>query len=395
MSETARNASTLAQDYSVVWRNTDYEYYVEGSGLARLGADHWVAVVPVVPRSQWAHRRAEQSRTHILRSSDGGDSWQKIAELPYYSAIPWLHDGGIYLFANKGGTEFRNDDLLLLRSDDDGATWSDAVTLFEGHFWNCQTGMVVRDGRIYWALDDISFGMSWRGPRVVVGDLSADLMDPAAWRISNPVPYPGTPEALVAPAFAHLGSKYLEPNVIEVGGRVRVLATVKPHGQSTTGLGAVLDLTDDGESLDLQFTQFHPMPGGQLKFCVIRDEVSGMFWATGNLAVDGQQQVDLARAGRSEDCREALDGNDRRFLMLFYGLDGLNWFPAGCIARANGLRQSFNYPTAVIDGDDLCVISRSNVDGPNRHDADCATFHRVRNFRDLALDLWPRHGPER
>ncbi len=30
------------------------------------------------------------------------------------------------------------------------------------------------------------------------------------------------------------------------------------------------------------------MPGGQLKFCVIWDEQSKLFWATANLVVDGQ-----------------------------------------------------------------------------------------------------------
>lgn len=382
-------AQPLAQDYTLVWHNPDSEYFVDGCGLVRMGAGQWVAAVPVVPRSEWQYRRAEHSRVHIVRSGDGGQSWQAAAELPYYAAVPWVHEGALYLFANKGGSEFRNDDLLLLRSNDGGTTWSQPVTLFKGHFWNCHTGIVVRHGRIYWAVDDLSFGMAWRGPRVVVGDLSADLMDAAAWRMSNPVPYPGTPEALVNPLFADSASKYLEPNVIDVCGKLRVLATVKPKGQSTTGLCAVLDIADDGETVELQFTQFHPMPGGQLKFCVIRDDESGMFWATANLAVDAQELVELDRVGKDSSYREALGGNDRRWLMLFYGVDGLNWFQAGCVARASDVSQSFMYATQVLDGDDLAIISRSNIGGPNRHDADCATFHRVRDFRDLALDLWP------
>ena len=32
----------------------------------------------------------------------------------------------------------------------------------------------------------------------------------------------------------------------------------------------------------------------------------------------------------------------------------------------------------------------SSVNAPNQHDADCATFHRVRDFRRLALDLIPK-----
>jgi hypothetical protein len=218
--------------------------------------------VPVVPRSEWSEqRRAEHSRTRILRSGDGGRTWSLLSELPYYSAVPWVHDSALYLFANKGGTTFRNDDLLLLRSTDGGSRWTSPLTLFEGHFWNCHTGMVMRDGRIYWALDDLSYGTR-RGPRVVCGNLSGDLMDTRAWRLSNPVPFPGVPDALTNDRFGDRRSQYLEPNVIDLYGQLRVLATVKPRRQSTTGLCAVLDLNDDGQTLDLRFTQFHPMPGG-------------------------------------------------------------------------------------------------------------------------------------
>jgi hypothetical protein len=381
----------LAQDYSVIWHNPDPEYYVEGSGLLHRGGGEWLAVVPVVPRVEWsAERRAAYSRTHLVRSLDGGQSWTPIAELPYYSAVPFQHGESVYLFAMTGGTQFRNDDLLLLRSDDGGHTWSDPITLFAGHFWNCHTGMVIREQRLYWAVDDLSYGRL-RGPRIVTGDLTADLMTPSAWRLSNPVPFPGIPDALINPRFAdrNQSSQYLEPNVIEVNGAVRVLATVKPNGQTTTGLCAVLDVTDNGGSVELAFTQYHPMPGGQLKFCVIWDEVSRLFWATVNLAVDGQGRFESQFAAGDDDRRFAAGGNDRRFLMLMYGMDGLNWFPAGCVARAGRLEQSFMYARPVIDGDDLGIISRTSVAAPNRHDADHATFHRVRNFRALAMSLWP------
>lgn len=76
--------------------------------------------------------------------------------------------------------------------------------------------------------------------------------------------------------------------------------------------------------------------------------------------------------------------------MLFYGLDGLNWFQAGCVAQAAKISQSFMYAVPVIDGDDLAIIARSSINAPHPHDADHATFHRVANFRRLALNLFPQ-----
>jgi hypothetical protein len=382
-------AAPLAQDHTIVYHNPDPEYYVEGPGLVRLDDGGLLAVVPVVPREKWSEeRRHDHSVVHILHSGDGGKTWQARSDLPYYSAAPWHDRGTLYLFANKPGLgRKRNADLLLLRSADGGRTWSEPLTLATGNLWNCHTAMVQRDRHLYWAIDDLSLGRN-RGPRLVAGDLSGDPMQREAWRISEPVPFPGAPAGLFNPQFAEHTSQYLEPNVIEVQGRLRVLTTVKLKHSTVAGLCGVLDAADDETGLSLKFNHFSAMPGGQLKFCILRDEVFGMFWATSNLPVDTEDVLGWARAGE-ESGRYRASASDRRFLMLSYGLDGLNWFPAGCIAQAGKLSQSFMYARPVIDGEDLAIIARSSVQAPNQHDADYATFHRVRNFRQLALKLVP------
>lgn len=382
-------ADPLAQDYTIVFHNPDRERYVEGPGLVRLDDGALLAVVPVVPREEWSkERRQTQSTVHILKSADGGKTWQALADLPFYSAAPWTHRGSLYLFANKAGPPTaRNEDLLILRSSDGGKTWSEPVTLFRGNYWNCHTAMVQRDDRIYWAIDDLALG-SKRGPRLVVGDLSGDVLDSKSWRISEPVKFPGAPEAMFDPKFAKQSDQYLEPNVIEVNGRLRILSTVKIKRQTTSNVCAVLDATDDGTKLDLKFTRYNSMPGGNLKFCVLWDETSKLFWATSNLPANSENTINV----KQDNFRGS--AGDRRFLMLHYSLDALNWFPAGCIAAAPKLSQSFMYARPVIDGDDLAIICRSSVNAPNQHDADYATFHRVRDFRKLAMNLLhEREGP--
>lgn len=403
MQERTGRVEPLAQAYTVVLHNADNESYIEGCGMARLDNGALIAAVPVVPRFLWSkERRTKFSRTHMMSSGDGGDTWRRIAELPYYSACPWVYEDKLYLFANKGGTDYRNDDLLLLSSSDGGQTWSDPVTLFAGHFWNCHTGMVIRGSTLYWAVDDLGLGPAYespnvppgarRAPRAIAGDLARGPMDPKSWRMSNPVPFPGMADNLGNAKFDEKGSHYLEPNVIDVQGRLRMLATVKLRGQTTANLCALLELSEWEGGLNLSFVQYAPMPGGQLKFCVVWDEISRMFWATANVAADSQRVCDW-RDSDDKDPDKVFPsipgGDDRRFLLLFYGLDGLNWFQAGCVAMADRLTQSFMYAKPVIDGADLAIISRTCVNAPNRHDADYATFHRVRDFRQLALNLYP------
>ncbi|MBA7693654.1 hypothetical protein ES703_102242 [subsurface metagenome] len=127
--------------YSVVYHNADgAKRGLDGPGLAKMPDGALVAVVPAKLQEGW--------HCQVVQSTDRGHSWQPVGKLPYHSAVPWEYQGVLYLFTHPLGTRFRNDDLLLLRSDDAGKTWSELVTLFEGHFWNCQTGMVIHDNRL-------------------------------------------------------------------------------------------------------------------------------------------------------------------------------------------------------------------------------------------------------
>ena len=360
----------LAQDYTVVFHNADRNVYIEASGLVRLPDGTLVAVVPVVPSETKGGWAARPSITHILNSTDGGRTWVRLAQRPFYNAAPWVHDGALYLFGFHAGTVYRNDDLFLLCSRDAGASWTDPVMLFKGHYWNCHTGMVQRKDRVYWALCEFygSEGTSPRSPRVIAGDLTGNPLDPKAWRISNRPEYPGMPGSFYARQGGNdFAEPWLEHSVIEVQSRLRVICRVK-NGTALMNMCAVLDLQDDGTSLDLSFTQFHSMPGGHLKFSIIYDEVSQLFWTPAN---PGTQY------------------GDRRYLMLLHSLDGLNWLHAGCIAAARTLRQSFMYGYCMVDGDDMLVCSRTSSGADGMHNADYATFHRIENFRQFALTLSP------
>ena len=132
------------------------------------------------------------------------------------------------------------------------------------------------------------------------------------------------------------------------------------------------------------FSQYCPMPGGQCKFHIVYDEVSDLFWTCVNPVSDTLTPVNdkLAEIGF-----RGIVANERRILILIYSADAQNWFQAGCVAMSRKMTESFSYASNLIDGDDLVVLSRTSVGGASQHDTNLVTCHRVKGFRDLALDL--------
>ncbi len=380
----SQHARPLAQDYTVVTDTNDRRVCTCGPGIVHAPDGSLLATVPY----WWRVGPKRPGVVHVVRSSDGGRSWERISSLEYFTAMPWTHDGSLYLFAHRDGRgQYRNDDLVLHRSEDNGRTWSKPSTLFTGHFWNCPAGIVVKNGHVYRAFDQLD--VKGRAERVVAGNLSGDLMDPKSWRISNPVAFPGAPTAIMRPGTPRQ-SRWLEPSVVDVHGRLIVISRVEIAAMTTAHIAGICDLNDDGDALQLKFTQFYPVPGGQNKLHVIYDEVSKLFWTPATLVTDSQDQIGYCQEARRRREYTGTGGNERRFLMLMYSIDALNWFQAGCIAMTNKLRQSFMYAAPLIDGDDLVILSRTSRDGRDQHDADLCTCHRVRDFRRLTLDLYPK-----
>jgi len=85
------------------------------------------------------------------------------------------------------------------------------------------------------------------------------------------------------------------------------------------------------------------------------------------------------------------DSGHRRILMLMYSTDAHSWFQAGCIVMTRSPAEGFCMAAPAIVGDDLLVVSRTllGVENPDLFQSNMITFHRVRDFRSLALDLHP------
>jgi hypothetical protein len=315
----------------------------------------------------------QPNNMRVFRSGDGGKTWEQMSERVEFGAGRlFLHNDKAYFLGV--GPDLRGD-IRISRSDDGGRTWAAPVTLFKDHkaFYNPATGMVKREGRLYWTFGapNLEGRRNTAGSRIVVvaGDLSADLMDPHSWRISNHLTFPD-PKSIagLTPPGVSYDDHWLEGNVVEVDGKIRVIARCRVAGHRTVHMAAVSDVDDDGQKLDLRFAQFHPLPGAQNQFHILYDEPSGYYWMTSNLPTRPQ--------------------DERRILALSYGLHPLCWFQAGIIAMGPNRNYAFNYTTPLIDGDDLLIVSRSS--DRHYHDNNMITFHRIKNFRSLAAALAPK-----
>ena len=165
-------------------------------------------------------------------------------------------------------------DFQIVTSEDGGHTLRPPTTAIEGPRWNISTAMVTRPDALYWAMCHDSPEEFYHGKVMVRLDRSMSPMEPKAWSMSNVVPRPEIPSELtrdlsnelskvIAPSpvleGVRRGAYWLEPNTVEVAGRVRVFTLCNIDRRSTANIAAVLDY--DTAANHLSFTQFSSWPG--------------------------------------------------------------------------------------------------------------------------------------
>ena len=377
------NVQPLAQDHAVALQVPNAgEYFFHDPGMTRLDDGALIVAAP-----QWQFQRfGGRQSARVARSDDGGLTWDELAELPYADATPFVVDGGLFMFVQ----EKSHQDFQIVTTDDGGRTWTPPVTVIEAPVWNISTPMVAGRDATYWAMDFDSDGQHCYGKVMARLNRAMSPMDPAAWSLSNVVPRPELPDLMTRKLYPRTDEElkrsafWLEPNTVEVAGRIRVFARCVIDRYASAHTAAVLDY--DPEENHLSFTQYASWPGAQCKFFIIHDMPTQMYWMLSNLVTNSQDL--LGWGDRWPQSQHGPSGNERRWLFLHYSIDCLNWFPAGCVARwPDSMAKSFMYPSAVVDGDDLVVMSRTSRDSGDQHNADLVTVHRVQKFRELAMDL--------
>ncbi|HWL53837.1 MAG TPA: sialidase family protein [Chthoniobacteraceae bacterium] len=390
MSEHGGFVRALAQNFTTVATvpegdENSYPLFYS-NGFALLPGGRFVAVGNRVRRLR-SGKGPIADGIVVARSGDHGETWETVCFLPFQEVVEsalFVYEGTLYMLV---GPRTHRGKVWILASGDEGKNWTQPIEIItaadggETPTWYClhQTQMAVWDGKLYFSVSEIC-----QKPAVICCDLAKGPLHAAAWRISQLVEMP-IPKELNPGLFPGPSNRCLEGNVIRINGKLRVLSRAIIDRQGTANMAAVFDLTDEQGELNFAFTQLSALPGGQCKFYIIYDEPSKLFWMASNIAANTQGWVE-----DPYPFKHPPGVSDRRFLMLWYACDALNWFPAGCIAAAEKLTQSFMYPSVHVDGEDLAILSRSSLNSGHHHDADCLTFHRVRNFRSLAMNIWPK-----
>lgn len=380
----------LAQEHYVAFEvpNPD-SYFVHDPGFIVMPDGAYLAFSPCWKRGPVTlegRRRRVQDFLSITRSEDKGVTWKEISRMSLAEATPILHEGVLYMFTQPQ----QHQSVYITCSRDGGYSWAEPVKVLDNPLWNCQQSMARRGNLLYWVMDN-----RFEKLAAVCCNLDIGLMRKDAWRVSEYMQMPPIPKELirqdydssdVRTSWNKLG--LLESNVIDIGGKLNVLSRMVLCDYAMANLCIVSQIEDDGKELALSFSHFYPIPGGQCKFNIIKDDCSGLYWMASNLQTNSFDLLGYKPQLLKTDFHSG-PGNERRFLTLWYSLDAFNWMPVGIVAYSKVITQSFMYPSMDIDGDDLLILSRSSIHAHNQHDADQSTLHRVKNFRSLAFDLRP------
>jgi hypothetical protein len=362
----------------------------------------------------------------FLTSDDHGATWTKRTEVTGALQGRVFRAGGRLYYLSPGAG------LPAMRSDDDGVTWSKRVLLTpETRVWQ-QTAANVwhANGNVYLAFERQNKPIEAWGPSekalvLLRASADADLTRRDAWTFSSElvfsdvVPgvrsneinrtgldffgipffkqdYPNRAPVSTPPRRTMPPIGWVEPSVVQIldpnhywfdpaGHTFHLLARAHTGGTGFACLTKVTENPDGTMTMSLERAPsgktmlYLPVPGGQMRFHLLHDAKTRLYWLLGSQATDS-----MTRADRLAKDRFDLPYNERQRLVLHFSRNLVDWCFAGLVAKADSPRESRHYASMDFDGDDLVILSRSgDARAKSAHEGNLITFHRVKNFRDL------------
>lgn len=407
----------LAGDYITVAESSDSEHIpLFTPSIVRLDSGRLL----VSYESGGSSRANNQPFTFILTSDDHGKTWQKRGETRIVHGRLFRAGKSLYLLGHAGN-------LRIVRSDDDGMTWSDSVDLTQGETWHGTAGGVwYAHGNVYLEMEQrvTSSIKTWPvgelAPVLLRARETDDLARRESWTFASRLPFfdliPGYKdndpeiEDFGVPFFPqnypvtnHLPGKkmmcpmgWLEGNVVQIldpdhywydptGHTFHLFLRAHTGGTGYAALAKVVENDDGTMTTSLERAPsgkkilFLPFPGGQMRFHVLYDDKTKLYWLLSSQATDSMTRTDRMPADRFD-----LPNNERNRLVLHFSKNMVDWCFAGVVTIGATDKESRHYACMAIDGDDLVIVSRSgDTHAKSAHNGNLITFHRVINFRNL------------
>ncbi len=406
----------LADDFVVICESpSPADIYCYTPGIIRLDSGRLVATMDFGGKGI----KKGEPRGRVFVSDDRGKSWNRKTSFPFVHARPFVAGKALYVLGHSG-------DLKVIRSDDGGDTWGECVSLTENQHWHQSAcNLCYANGCIYLVMERrVSQNIkSWPvgelAPVLMRGQLDADLTKKENWTFASelsfhdmipgietdpaidyfgvpfyPAAYPGGFTAAPGRSSAPIG--WLETNVVQfkdpdhiwfdpAGKTFHLWARAHTGGTGYAAIAKVVENADGSMITMLEKVPsgktalFLPCPGGQMRFHVLYDEATKLYWLLSSQATDS-----MTRAERLPENRYNLPNNERHRLQLHFSKNMVDWCFAGLVAVGNSAGEGRHYASMVIDGENLCVVSRSGDSrAKNAHDGNLITFHTVKDFRKL------------
>jgi len=182
----------LANDYVTVWESPDPQnIYAYSPGICRLESGRLVASMDrggkAVADLPDGKRDGKVARGVIFTSDDRGKTWAQRATRPFVHARPFAAGNCVYVLGHSG-------DLTIVRPEDQGETWSEAVELTDKQSWHqAPCNVHYAKGKVYLVMErnmnrDPSFhgwAVSKLAPILMSAKVTDDLTKREAWTFAS------------------------------------------------------------------------------------------------------------------------------------------------------------------------------------------------------------------
>ncbi|WP_146849947.1 sialidase family protein [Brevifollis gellanilyticus] len=420
VSVTSGQIRPLAQDHVAIWTSPDpARIYCYTPAICRLPSGRLVvtheissAGKPVPPDNKPFHE------ARVMTSDDGGKIWTQRHTFNLTFARPFVAGKSLYIVGMKS-------QVGVLRSDDDGITWSEQVSLNDKGIWHQSAcNVLFTKGNVYLVMEKHAPLRGIQGWQV--GDLApvlmrakadSDLLDRKSWTFASELVFEDLPESRMPNAFGFpfhpmdrkkvtflvppkgrsiAPAGWLETNVVQFtdpqhlwhdpAGKTFYLWMRANTGMTNYAAIAQVKENEDGSMTTSVVKSpagtpmlFVPCPGGQMRFHVEWDEKTKLYWLLGSQTTDS-----MIRPDAMPKDRWGTPDNERHRLVLHFSKNMIDWCFAGVVSIGATPKESRHYASMCIDGEDLVIVSRSGDEkAHSAHNGNLITFHRVQRFRSL------------